>query len=202
MEAWAPFLLFSAVMAGTPGPTNILVFAISSRHGWKATVPAVLGAGAGVAGLLLLAGLGLGELLVRQPLVQAALSWVGVVWLSWLAWKIFSSPPPQLDGDGAPGQRAAPLGFVGTVGLQLVNPKAWIMALSAVTVFSGAALGHAGRSVEMALLFYLVSLPCVGAWVALGAGTGRLLSSPRRMVYMNRGLAVLLLVSAWVSVLL
>jgi threonine/homoserine/homoserine lactone efflux protein len=201
MEVWAPFLLFSAVMAVTPGPTNILVFAISSRHGWAAALPAVLGAGAGVASLLLLAGLGLGELLLRQPLVQEVLSWIGVAWLSWLAWKIFSSPPAHLDGDGVR-ERKAPLGFVGTVGLQLVNPKAWIMALSAVTVFSGAALGHAGGSLEMALLFYLVSLPCVGAWMVLGAGSGHLLGSPRRMVYMNRGLGLLLLVSAWVSVLL
>jgi threonine/homoserine/homoserine lactone efflux protein len=200
MDAWIPFMLFSVVMAVTPGPTNILVFAISSRHGWVAALPAVLGAGAGVATLLLLAGLGLSELLLRLPQLQSALAWAGAAWLSWLAWKIFSTPPPAVTADAAENAKVQ-LGFVGTVGLQLVNPKAWIMALTAVTVFAGAALGRAQHTVEMALLFYLLSLPCVGVWAALGAGTGRMIRSPRHMAYLNRTLAVLLLVSAWTAVL-
>ena len=198
MDAWIPFALFSVAMAVTPGPTNILVFAISSRHGWVAALPAVAGAGAGVATMLLLAGLGLGELLMRLPQLQSALSWLGAAWLTWLAWKIFSSPPPAVEAD-ASGSGKAELGFVATVGLQLVNPKAWIMALTAVTVYAGAALGHAVYTVEMALLFYALSLPCVGVWAALGDGTGRMISSPRHMVYLNRGLALLLLVSAWMA---
>ena len=200
MDAWLPFVLFSVVMAATPGPTNILVFAIGSRHGWVAALPAVAGAGAGVATMLLLAGLGLGELLLRLPQLQSALSWIGTAWLSWLAWKVFSSPPPAVAADVTENAKVQ-LGFIGTVSLQLVNPKAWIMALTAVTVYAGAALEHTEHTVEMALLFYLLSLPCVGVWAALGAGAGRVIRSPRHMAYLNRGLAVLLLVSAWMAAL-
>lgn len=201
MHAWIPFLLFSVTMAITPGPTNILIFAISARHGWKAAVPAIVGAGTGVAIMLLLAGLGLRALLLVQPAIHTALSWLGVAWLSWLAWKIFRSPPPLISERPEENQQVY-LGFIGTVGLQWVNPKAWIMALTAVTVFAGTSIGQTLHTFEMALLFFVASQPCVGAWAAFGASTSRLIHSPRHLMHLNRGLALLLLISAWMTVLI
>ncbi|HEC0963942.1 TPA: LysE family transporter, partial [Pseudomonas aeruginosa] len=80
MQSLAPFLLFAVVASITPGPTNILVLSNSQRHGLAAAWPIVLGACAAVAALILLLGLGLGELLRRHPLLQQGLAWLGVGW--------------------------------------------------------------------------------------------------------------------------
>ena len=47
----------------------------------------------------------------------------------------------------------------------------------------------------LALLFFLVSIPCVGAWAALGAGASRFLMTPRRLRLFNVVMALLLVAS-------
>lgn len=143
MQSLVPFLLFAVVASITPGPTNILVLSNSQRHGLAAAWPIVLGACAAVAALILLLGLGLGELLRRHPLLQQGLAWLGV----------------------------------------------------------GCA-GQAGRIGLLALLFFLVSLPCLASWALLGVGSARLLRSPSLMKRFNQGMALLLLASAWAALLL
>ncbi|WP_430930412.1 LysE family translocator [Pseudomonas aeruginosa] len=169
MQSLVPFLLFAVVASITPGPTNILVLSNSQRHGLAAAWPIVLGACAAVAALILLLGLGLGELLRRHPLLQQGLAWLGVGWLSYLAWSLFRSAG-GIDGAEPPRR----LGVLGGAALQLVNPKAWMMALAALALFAGEGAGQAGRIGLLALLFFLVSLPCLASWALLGVGSARL----------------------------
>lgn len=141
MQSLVPFLLFAVVASITPGPTNILVLSNSQRHGLAAAWPIVLGACAAVAALILLLGLGLGELLRRHPLLQQGLAWLGVGWLSYLAWSLFRSAG-GIDGTEPPRR----LGVFGGAALQLVNPKAWMMALAALALFAGEGPDRPGGS--------------------------------------------------------
>ncbi|HXR01037.1 MAG TPA: LysE family translocator, partial [Pseudomonas sp.] len=128
MQAFLPFLLFAFVASITPGPTNILVLTNSARHGLLRTLPIVLGACAGAALLVLMVGTGLGDVLARHRQVQTFMSWIGIAWLTWLAWQIFSAPAEAIDpARAASGPR---LGLWGAASLQLVNPKTWMMALA------------------------------------------------------------------------
>jgi threonine/homoserine/homoserine lactone efflux protein len=52
---------------------------------------------------------------------------------------------------------------------------------------------------SLSLVFFLISLPCLGVWALLGAGSARWLHSPKAMQRFNRLMALLLLVSAWAS---
>lgn len=187
------FLLFAFVASITPGPTNILVLSNSARYGLVATLPAMFGGCLGAAGLVWLVGTGIGRSLLQIPGAQIVMAVAGVSWLSWLAWKIWhSSTAPELpDAQHARGR----LGFAAAAGLQVVNPKTWMMALAVVSVFSQAAIAH------LALVFMLVSLPCMGCWALLGAGSARWLGSPARMQGFNRAMALLLLISAWAGFL-
>ena len=47
----------------------------------------------------------------------------------------------------------------------------------------------------LALISFLVTIPCVGAWAALGAGAGRFLMTPRRLRIFNIVMALLLVAS-------
>ncbi|MFW6749205.1 LysE family translocator [Pseudomonas glycinae] len=197
MESLLPFLLFSFVASITPGPTNILVMSHSSRRGLTATVPIIFGACVSAALVVLVVGLGVGETLLRYPRVQQAMAWAGVLWLSWLAWQIFRSTPPSLDS-----ATAADDGFsvFGAAGLQLINPKVWMMAVAVVSVFGGNG-DDSARMLLLSAVFLMVCLPCMTAWALLGVGSARFFGSPRAFRRMNAGLAFLLLLSAWLAVL-
>ncbi|QZD73781.1 LysE family translocator [Pseudomonas sp. 3-2] len=197
MESLLPFLLFSFVASITPGPTNILVMSHSSRRGLTATVPIIFGACVSAALVVLVVGLGVGETLLRYPRVQQAMAWAGVLWLSWLAWQIFRSMPPSLESSTSSDD-----GFnvFGAAGLQLINPKVWMMAVAVVSVFGGNG-DDSARMLLLSAVFLMVCLPCMTAWALLGVGSARFFGSPRALRRMNAGLAFLLLLSAWLAVL-
>lgn len=198
MQSLLPFLLFAFVAAITPGPSNILVLSHGARFGLRATLPLVLGACLAAALIVLLVGLGLGETLLRYPRVQQVMSWGGALWLSWLAWQLLRSAATPL---GAAGDQRE-LGPLGAALLQLVNPKVWMMAVAVVSVFAAGSADKAARVLQLSLIFLLMALPCMSAWALLGAGSNRLLQSPRRMQRFNQLLAVLLFASTWLAVLL
>jgi threonine/homoserine/homoserine lactone efflux protein len=192
-----PFLLFAFVASITPGPTNILVLSNSARFGLAAAVPIILGAGASAATLVLVVGTGAGSSLTHWPLLQTVMQWAGVAWLSHLAWQIFRAPAGAITTQGA----EARLGLLGAASLQLINPKTWMMALAVVSVFAGVGEDRSVRVMYLSLVFFLISLPCLGMWALLGAGSARWLRSPRSMQRFNRGMGLLLLGSAWLGVL-
>ncbi|MEZ3183934.1 LysE family translocator [Pseudomonas sp. LM13] len=194
MSQLLPFMLFAFVASITPGPTNILVLSNSSRFGLGAAVPIILGACSAAALIVLLVGLGAGEWLLRHPQLQQLMSWLGLAWLFYLAWQIARSPVEPVEAAAAPRR----LGALGAAGLQLVNPKVWMMALAVVGVFSGAA-ADAGRYAIHALLFFLIALPCLAAWALLGAGAAKLLHSAAHLRRFNYAMALLLVVSALLS---
>lgn len=197
MDQLLPFALFAFVASITPGPTNILVLSHSSRFGLATTVPIILGACAAAALLVFLVGTGLGDVLARHATVQTALSWAGIAWLSWMAWQIFSAPAQAIDPDRpVEGPR---LGLAGAAGLQLVNPKTWMMALAVVSVFAGAEADRTVRVLWLSLAFFAISIPCMTVWAYLGRGAARFCRSAVAMGRFNRVMAVMLLVSAWLT---
>lgn len=187
-----PFVLFAFVASITPGPTTVLVLSHSARFGLRAALPIILGACCGAAALVLAVGSGLAEPLSRLPRVQALMQGVGIAWLSYLAWQIYRAPLPAVDAH----TNTPRLGWLGAAGLQLINPKAWMMALAVVSVFAG----NGSQVHVLSLAFFVVSLPCLATWALLGVGAARLLRSPAALQRLNRGMALLLLASTWLSV--
>ncbi|MDF2489014.1 MAG: LysE family transporter [Pseudomonas sp.] len=190
-----PFTLFALVATLTPGPTNLLVLGHGARFGLRATLPLVLAACLGAAAIVLMVGLGLGEVLLRYPRVQQAMSWLGVLWLSWLAWQLWRAAGAPLQ---AQGHRR--LGACGAALLQVVNPKVWMMAVAVTGVFAGQQ-DNSARMLQLSLVFLLMALPCMTAWALLGVGSARWLQSPQRLRRFNQVLAGLLLASAWSAML-
>ena len=200
MDQLLPFALFAFVASITPGPTNILVLSHSSRFGLTTTWPIILGACAAAALLVLVVGTGLGDVLARHATIQTVLSWAGIAWLSWMAWQIFSAPAEAIDPDNpVEGPR---LGLAGAAGLQLVNPMTWMMALAVVSVFAGAEADRTVRVLWLSLAFFAISIPCMTAWAYLGRGAARFCRSAVAMGRFNRVMAVLLLVSAWLTLVI
>ncbi len=197
MEQFIAFSLFAFVASITPGPTNVLLLNLGARFGVRSTVPIIFGSGAGAALIVLVVGAGLGATLVQQPMVQSIMSWVGAVWLSVLAWQIYHSSPEVNVAGSKPR-----LGLAGAAGLQLLNPKTWMMALAVSSVFSGQGDDVLIHVFSLSLIFFVIALPCLFAWAYLGFGASRLIKSPGKVRLFNRLMALLLLLSVWGSLLL
>lgn len=184
------FVLFAFVASITPGPTNLIVLSTSAQRGWRSCVPIIFGAGAGAAMVVWAAGTGAGSALLLIPGLRPALTVLGLGWMLWLAWQIFNAPVTPIEKDPAKADR--PMGWLGAALLQWVNPKSWIMALAVIGVFmaEGQPLG------VLTLAFFLVALPCLSVWALLGRGAVRWLDRPGQMRWLNRILALLLVISS------
>lgn len=189
------FILFAFVASITPGPTNLIVLSTSARRGWRACIPIIIGAGAGAAMVVWAAGTGAGSTLLQVPGARALMTGLGLCWMLWLAWQIFTAPVASLNTPAAESKRE--LGLFGAVLLQWVNPKSWLMAVAVISVFTAN-----GQPLEpLCVAFFLVALPCLSAWALMGRGAARWLDRPYRLRWMNRGLALLLVLSSAATLL-
>jgi threonine/homoserine/homoserine lactone efflux protein len=84
--------------------------------------------------------------------------------------------------------------FVQAAAFQWVNPKAWAMALGAISNY-----GQGGISAVLAvcLVFASINLPSVSVWAYAGERLRAFLSNPRRLVQFNWTMAGLLVLSLW-----
>ena len=193
---------FAFAMSATPGPNNAMVAASAANFGLRRTWPHMLGIAIGFPAMLVLTALGVGGLLQDSPGLQRALRWVGAAWLLWLAWRIAVAAPagPGPAGPGPAGSGVAepsgkPLGLLGAAAFQWVNPKAWMIAGSAIVSYTGGESGLLREAATLAAIFAVAALVSVAAWAALGAGVARLLPSAGMLRLFNRGMAALLVLS-------
>ncbi|MFY7866599.1 LysE family translocator [Roseateles sp.] len=187
---------FAVVTSITPGPNNMMLLASGLNHGFKATLPHVVGISSGLMLLFLAAGLGLGALLTQWPQLYWALKSAGLVYMVWLAWQLWRAGGPQSPGAAASSAAPRLMGFWGAAAFQWVNPKAWLIAIGAVAGFLRPGAGGL-ELLALALLCALVNMPCVGLWAWAGARLSRWLGEPLRRRYFNAATALLLLASIW-----
>ncbi|MGF6485989.1 threonine/homoserine/homoserine lactone efflux protein [Paraburkholderia sp. JPY419] len=121
-------ILFALVTSITPGPNNTMLLASGVNFGFRRTLPHLSGISVGVVLLMLSVGVGLGEAFVHFPVLYTVLEVVSVAYLLYLAWKIGTSGELKLRN----GERR-PMRFHEAIAFQWVNPKAWMMVLTAAT---------------------------------------------------------------------
>ena len=184
------FVTFAFVSSITPGPNNLMLMASGANFGFRRTIPHMLGVGLGFVAMLILVGVGLAQVFDAYPVTKTVLKVVSVVYLLWLAWKIaHASSPTTADSE----QR--PITFLQAAAFQWVNPKAWAMALTAVSVYAPSQ--SLASMVLIGLLFGFVNLPCVSSWTVLGQQMRKVLSTAGRLRAYNYTMAVLLVLSLY-----
>ena len=181
---------FSIAMYITPGPNNVMVAASAANHGIGATTPHMFGIAIGFSLMLTLVCAGLGSALLNWPLLLPLFRWVGSIWLALLAWQIATAPPP---GEGG---RDRVLGFFGAAAFQWINPKAWVMAVTAMATYTNPDL-YVVSVLIVGLAFALVNVPSVSTWAGFGSALRDWLSDPARLKWFNITMALLLVLSLW-----
>ena len=182
---------FAFATSVTPGPNNMMLFASGVNFGFRRTIPHMLGISAGFFVLLVAVGFGLGALLESVPLIYSAIKFAGGIYLLWIAWKIANT---HEIGEAKTG--AKPMTFLGAAAFQWVNPKAWVMAVTAMATYTNPDTFFVSVLIVGAV-FALVNLPSVSAWAGFGSVLREWLSVPPRLKWFNISMAMLLVVSLW-----
>ena len=99
------------------------------KFGFKKTIPHMVGIPFGHVIQITLVCFGLGSLFQRYPNIQFYLKWLCFVYLLYLGWKIIGSFSNNEKETGRP------LKFYEAALFQFINPKAWVVALTAATAF-------------------------------------------------------------------
>lgn len=187
LTALATFAFVSSI---TPGPNNLMLMASGANFGFRRTIPHMLGIGLGFTVMVVAVGAGLKQIFDAYPVSHTALKVASVLYLLYLAWKIATAAPVR------PGEvTGRPMTFLQAAAFQWVNPKAWAMALTAVTVYTP------DRSfwavVLVAVVFGAINLPSVSSWTLLGQQMAKMLKSPTKLRIFNWTMGALLVLSLY-----
>ena len=186
------FALFALVTSITPGPNNTMLLASGVNFGFVRTVPHMFGIAGGFATLLFGVGLGLGAVLKAYPALDLALKIAGGAYLLYLAWKIAMSRSLAAKGEA----KAVPITFFQAAAFQWVNPKAWVMAVTAMAVYTNPEAPFLSMLLVTAA-FAAVNLPSVSVWAGFGMALRGFLADPVRLKWFNIAMGVLLAATLW-----
>jgi threonine/homoserine/homoserine lactone efflux protein len=185
-----------AAAALTPGPNNFVVMRTAARGGIAAALPAIAGV---VLGSLVLLGVvvaGAGAAFDAVPHLRVALTIAGCLYLVYLGVRLLRggsgggkeraparAPQDAQDGkhmenvqaaretsQAAKSQERLPAGVAGLFGFQFLNPKSWVLVLTA-TAATPAGSGGLARFGGLAVLFAVIPTACLLLWAALGKAT-------------------------------
>jgi threonine/homoserine/homoserine lactone efflux protein len=182
---------YALVMSMTPGPNNLMLLASGVNFGFRRTIPHMLGVGCGFIFMLLLVGLGIGQLLQANPAIYTALKYASLAYMTWLAWKIAHSGPVTASDDAPP---AKPITFIEAALFQWLNPKGWAAALTAITAFTNPH-NYLQSLLIVAAVFTAANVPSVTTWTAFGIALRSVLEAPRNVRIFNILMAALLMAS-------
>lgn len=191
-ELLLAFIAFAFVTSVTPGPNNMMLLASGVNFGLRRSLPHMFGISLGFMLLVASVGLGLGQLFEQVPLLYSVLRYLGAAYLLYLAWKIANSGAPDSQNNAA----GKPFSFLQAAAFQWVNPKAWIMAIGAITTYTPQE-NFVVNVLLISALFALVNCPSVGLWTVAGSLLRNWLSNARALRVFNIGMALLLVASLY-----
>jgi threonine/homoserine/homoserine lactone efflux protein len=189
-------LAFCTAMSFSPGPNTTLSTALAANLGLKRALRFCLAVPAGWTLLMVGSGLGLGALVLGVPALRWGVKAGGIAYMVWLGWKLARvSQLTQVDPE------KLQVGFWQGVGLQFLNIKAWMLAL---TLTAGWVVNAGGQPAPNPYeRLAIICAVMVGfaftsnfTYAVLGSLLRQWLSQGRRLLWFNRALALVLVATA------
>ncbi len=183
---------FAIASSITPGPNNLMLMASGANYGLRRTIPHMLGISLGHAFMVTMVGVVLLKVFDSFPLLNIVLKVASGTYMIWLAWKIANAVPPE-----ARQVEGKPFTFLQAAAFQWVNPKAWFMAITAISAYAPQDRGILIGSLLVAGVFAATNLPSITIWAWMGVQVRQWLGSVRRLRMFNVTMAVLLVGSLY-----
>ena len=180
---------FTLSTVSTPGPNNIMLLSSGLTFGYKRTIPHMFGIMLGFPFMVLLVGLGLGIVFEKFPIIFTILKIVGILYLFWMAFKIATNKSTL---EVKEGEESKPFTFIQSAAFQWVNPKAWIMAITSISIFVTSKDESFAQVVIIAIIYLLSSIFSTNAWTAGGVVLKRFIKDEKIVRILNITMAILL----------
>jgi threonine/homoserine/homoserine lactone efflux protein len=181
-------LIFAAalvVAAGSPGPSIAALVARVIAKGFRDVFPFLAAMWIGEAIWLSMAVFGLAFIATSFHLAFVIVKWLGVAYLAYLAWKMWTAPVAVREG-GMPQEDSPAKLFMAGMAVTLGNPKIMMFYLALLPTIIDLAevtvLGWAELTITMAAVLVVIDL----AWVFAAAQARKMLKSARAMRIANR----------------
>ena len=195
-------LLFCTAMNFSPGPNTTLSTALAANLGLRRALRFCLAVPTGWTLLMLACGLGLGAIITTVPALRWAVTLTGVGYMLWLAFRLARAGQlAQVDAS------RLQVGFWQGVGLQFVNIKAWMLAL---TLSAGWVVNAAGqpapnpgeRLAIVCLVMFAFAFSSNFVYALVGSLLRQWLAQGQRLLWFNRVLSGVLVATAlWMLML-
>jgi len=183
------------VMFVTPGPNNAMLTASGIKFGFKKTLPHLIGIPFGHLIQIVLVCLGLGSIFQKYPSIQTYLKWICFLYLLYLGWKILGSFSTNEKETGRP------LKLYEAALFQFINPKAWVVALTAATAFFPSEESFFIATSFVAITAPFICFPSICLWALFGSSIKKVIKNRKIKKIVEYLLAVLLVVTAIIIVI-
>jgi len=183
------------VMFATPGPNNAMLTASGIKFGFKKTLPHLIGIPFGHVIQITLVCFGLGTLFQKFPFIQFYLKWICFFYLLYLGWKIIGSFSNNEKETGRP------LKFYEAALFQFINPKAWVVALTAATAFFPNEENFFVATSFVAVTAPFVCFPSICLWALFGSSIKSIIKNSTIKKIAEYLLAVLLIITAIIIII-
>ena len=190
-ELIATISVYYFVMYATPGPNNSILTASGIKFGFIRSIPNIIGISSGHGVQLALVCFGLGSLFTQFPILLEVLKYIGACYLLYLAWKMFGSLNISITEE-----KSSPLKYHEAILFQFVNPKAWVICITAVSLFYPENVNLIIGTLFLVIMSTIINLPSISIWAFGGSIIRRYLSNKKLKTIIEWILAILLLGTA------
>lgn len=191
MSFYLPLVMFCFSTSITPGPNNLMIMMSGAKFGIRRSFPHYLGICIGFFIMVILVGIGLGEVFNHFPILHLIIKYVGALYMLYLAWKTIRSTSELNTGTA----KSRPVSFMQAILFQWINPKAWIMAVGVISAYSVVNVDMLHQALIIAVIYFIIGLPCTGMWFIGGVAVSKYLKTPRHLQYFNLTMGLLLILS-------
>jgi threonine/homoserine/homoserine lactone efflux protein len=184
------FLITSLIVIVSPGTGVLYTLAAALSRGSRASVAAAFGCTLGIVPHIAAAMLGLAAVLHTSALAFAALKWLGVIYLLFMAWQALRERG-ALQVDGQVDARSAAKVIVTGFLINILNPKLSIFFLAFLPQFIAADEGHPlTRMLELSAAFMAMTFAVFVVYGLFAAAVrDRIVTRPKVMTWLRRAFA-------------
>ena len=186
---WSALIVYYFIMFATPGPNNAMLTASGMKFGYLRTLPHIIGIPLGHFIQITLVCYGLGNVFIKFPQIQFYMKFLCFVYLLYLSWKMLGSISIIKKETGRP------LKFYEASLFQFINPKAWTVAIAAVSGFFPSDENFFVATMFLAVTAPFVCIPSISLWALFGNSLRTFVSNTKTKKIIEYILAILLILT-------
>ena len=198
LQTWTAYLLASILIAFSPGSGAVLAMSHGLSYGVRRTQATIAGLQVGLLIILLVAGAGVGSLLIASELAFSVVKTLGAAYLIYIGWQQWRSSAAITVAEGSPSVSGTPvlssrrLFFTGLL-TNVTNPKGILFMVAVLPQFINPARALWLQLLLMAVTTVAVDLVVMHGYAYAASRLQKLFKNAQAVKWQNRAFGGLLM---------